>query len=98
MLIKEILERLIKDFNEGSELVALNYAHKKEGRCDEGTLQWNRGSMNITEKYLVDMADKLGVNLIWECKEHDFGFDDWKRVLEYRTVSVSCEDLEKVGA
>lgn len=96
--MEEILERLIEDFNERSELVALNYAQKREGRCNEDTLQWNRGSMNIIEEYLVDMADKLGVNLIWECKEHDFGSDDWKRILEYRTVSVRWEELEKVGA
>lgn len=41
--MKATLEKLVKDFNDYSELVALNYAKKKEGKCDEGTLQWNRG-------------------------------------------------------
>lgn len=43
--MKNILMRLVKDFNEYSELVALNYSKMKEGKCDEGTLQWNRGHL-----------------------------------------------------
>lgn len=96
--MQNILMRLVKDFNEYSELVALNYAKIKEGECDDSTLQWNRGNKNRIEEYLRELADSLGVNLIWECKEHEFGYDDWKRTLEYRTVSISFEDLEKVGA
>lgn len=96
--MKNILMRLVKDFNEYSELVALNYAKIKEGECNEETLQWNRGNKNRIEEYLRELADSLGVNLTWECKEHEFGYDDWKRTLEYMTVSISFEDLEKVGA
>ncbi len=86
--MKNILMRLIKDFNEYSELVALNYSQKKEGECDESTLQWNRGHLCQIEEYLKELADKLEVELVWECREHTFGFDDWKRQLEYRTVSA----------
>lgn len=96
--MKNILMRLVKDFNTYSELVALNYSKQKEGKCDEGTLQWNRGHLNQIEEYLKDLASNLGVTLNWECKEHEFGFDDWKRILEYRTIKISFEDLEKLGA
>lgn len=86
--MKNILSRLVKDFNEYSELVALNYSKKKEGKCDESTLQWNRGHLYQIEEYLKELADKLEVELVWECREHTFGFDDWKRKLEYKTVSA----------
>lgn len=95
---KEIMKRLVEDFNTYSELVALNYAQKKEGKCDEGTLQWNRGNLNRTEEYLKEMATLCGVKICWECREHLFGFDDWQRVLEYRTVGadiwVQIEELK----
>lgn len=96
--MKNILMRLVKDFNDYSELVALNYSKLKEGKCDETTLQWNRGNLNRIEEYLKNAADSTGVTLNWECKEHTFGYDDWKRVLTYRTVEISYEDLEKLGA
>ena len=96
--MREMLMRLVKDFNEYSELVALNYSKMKEGKCDEGTLQWNRGHLYRIEEYLDELAKSLGITLNWECKEHIFGYDDWKRTLEYRTVSISIEDMEKVGA
>lgn len=56
--MKAMLEKLVKDFNDYSELVALNYAKKKEGKCDEGTLQWNRGNMNRIEEYMKGLADR----------------------------------------
>lgn len=97
--MKKILMRLVKDFNEYSELVALNYSKKKEGKCDESTLQWNRGHLYRIEEYLKEVANSLGVTLYWECKEHEFGFDDWKITLEYRTVRISMMELEdKLGA
>lgn len=87
--MKDFILKLVKDFNEYSELVALNYSKKKEGECDESTLQWNRGHLQQIEDYLKYLADSTdGVNLKWECKEHTFGFDDWQRQLEYRTVRV----------
>lgn len=87
--MKDFIMKLVKDFNEYSELVALNYSKMKEGKCDEGTLQWNRGNLNRIEDYLKQLAESTdGVNLKWECKEHTFGYDDWKRQLEYRTVRV----------
>lgn len=96
--MKNILMRLVKDFNEYSELVALNRSKMKEGKCDDSTLQWNIGHLNRIEEYLNDAADSVGITLNWECKEHTFGYDDWKRVLTYRTVNISYEDLEKLGA
>lgn len=84
----EMLQKLIEDFNVYSELVALNYAHKDEGKYDDGTLQWNRGHLHQIEDYLKDLAADMGVGLIWECGEHTFGYDDWKRLLTYRTVRL----------
>lgn len=87
--MKKFIVKLVKDFNTYSELVALNCSKKKEGKCDESTLQWNRGNLNRIEEYLRELADSNpGVHLLWECKEHTFGFDDWQRQLEYRTVRV----------
>lgn len=87
--MKNFIMKLVKDFNDYSELVSLNYAQMKEGKCDEGTLQWNRGNLSRIEDYLKQLAESTdGVNLKWELKEHTFGFDDWKRQLEYRTVRV----------
>lgn len=85
----DIIKRLVSDFNEYSELVALNYAKQAEGKCDEGILQWNRGHLYCIEDYLESLAKGMNVTLTWECKEHSFGFDDWKRTLEYRTVSIA---------
>lgn len=90
---KQMLEKLVSDFNTYSELVALNYSKKEEGECEEGMLQWNRGNLNRIEEYLKEMANLLGVKLYWECREHTFGYDDWKRILEYRTVSVDMQEL-----
>lgn len=89
MEIRTFIMKLVKDFNTYSELVALNYSKKKEGKCDESTLQWNRGNLNRIEEYLRELADSnSSVHLFWECKEHTFGFDNWQRQLEYRTVQV----------
>ena len=92
--MKNILIRLVNDFNSYSELVALNRAQMKEGKCDDSILQWNRGHLNQIEEYLKEFAENARVILTWEFKEHVFGFDDWKRILEYRTVSVD-ESLNK---
>lgn len=87
--MKNFIIKLVKDFNNYSELVALNYAKMKEGKCDDSMLQWNRGNLNRIEEYLNDLSKTVpGVNLKWECKEHTFGYDDWQRQLEYRTVRV----------
>ena len=89
MKMTDLILRLVKDFNEYSKLVALNYEHIKEGKCDDSTLQWNRGNLKRIEEYLKELAESVdGVHLKWECKEHPFGFDDWARQLEYRTVRV----------
>lgn len=93
--MKRLIMRLVEDFNEYSEIVALNYAKMEEGKCNEGTLQWNRGSLSKIEEYLkIFAADTNGVNLKFEFKEHTFGYDDWKRQLEYRTVRIIDTDLE----
>lgn len=83
-----MLRKLTEDFNDYSELVALNYAKKKEGKCDEGTLEWNRGHLNCTEEYMTALADIMGVKLEYKCDIHSFGFGDWKRNLEYKTVQI----------
>ena len=90
---RELIAKLAEDFNNYSELVALNYAKIKEGKCDESTLQWNRGSLNKIEEHLKLLADAFGVKLYFRCDKHSFGFDDWKRELEYRTVMVDYLDL-----
>lgn len=87
--LNAMLARLVDDFNEYSELVALNYAQQKEGWKDgSNTTEWNRGHLAQIEDYMKELAELIGVSLEYECKEHTFGFDDWKRELEYRTVSV----------
>lgn len=86
--MNEMILKLVADFNNYSELVALNYSKQKEGKGDEGTLQWNRGHLDCIEEYLKEMAEDMGVGLVWECNEHTFGFDDWKRQLTYRTVHI----------
>jgi len=91
---REMIGKLVEEFNGYSELVALNYAQIKEGKCDDGTLQWNRGSLNKIEEHLRMFAEMCGVKLYWDCREHIFGFDDWQRVLTYRTVRVDCLELK----
>ena len=88
--MKDFIVRLVNDFNNYSKLVALNYAQLREGRnFDETALQWNRGTLNTIETYLKELADSTeGTHLTWLCEKHTFGFDDWTRVLEYRTVLV----------
>ena len=88
LLITGLITQLVNDFNRYSELVALNYEQKKEGQIDEGTLQWNRGSLDKIEEHLAMIAETAGVSLYWTFGAHDFGFDDWKRVLSYRTVEA----------
>lgn len=89
--MKAILEKLVDDFNNYSELVALNYAQMEEGRCAEEMLQWNRGIMNCIEEYMTELANVMGVKLEYEYGVHSFGFDDWKRYLEYRTARIGKE-------
>ena len=88
LLITGLITKLANDFNRYSELVALNYEQQKEGKIDEGTLQWNRGSLDKIEEHLSMIAEAAGVPLYWTFGAHDFGFDDWKRVLSYRTVEA----------
>ncbi len=93
--MEKILFTLISEFNRYSELVALNYQQIKEGKCDRETLQWNRGGLDKIEDHLNMVADAMGVTLHFECKEHIFGFDDWKRNLEYRTVWADFSTMKK---
>ena len=87
--MKKMLERMIKDFNLYSGMVALSYEWMKEGKCDEGMLQWNKGSMNRIEEYMKELAEALDVKLEYEYVADVFGYDDWKRVLEYRMVRAA---------
>jgi len=86
MTIEALLYKLAEDYNRRSELVALNKEQVKEGKCDDGTLQWNRGLLSGTEEYLELLAEEENAKLTFDCREHDFGFDDWKRKLTYNTV------------
>ena len=86
--LKARINKLVEDFNTYSELVALNYAQRKEKTIDEGCLQWNRGSLNRIEEYLKELADTTGAKLEFSCGVHSFGCGDWARNLEYMTVRV----------
>lgn len=92
MELKQLIRKMIKDFNERSELVEFNYQQMKEEKCDESTLQWNRGNLNQIESYLKYLADAEGITLKWECGKHTFGYDDWRCELEYRTVHCSFDN------
>nr|DAG77267.1 MAG TPA: hypothetical protein [Caudoviricetes sp.] len=75
-----ILNRLVRDYNSYSHLVAVNrYRHH-----EEGTTEWNRGSLNIIRNYLGEFANSRGIELIFTCGVHSHL--DTK--LEYVTVSV----------
>lgn len=87
-MMQAMLQRLVDDFNEYSELVALNYEQKKEGKFDESSLQWNRGHLSQIEEYMKMLAEKMGVGVRFKYKPHIFGQDDWKRTLEYWTVEL----------
>ena len=95
--MEKMLFTLIQEFNNYSKLVALNYEQVKKGKIDRDTLQWNRGGLDKIEDHLKMVADTMGATLQFEIKEHTFGYDDWKRVLEYRTVWVDFSATEKGG-
>ena len=90
---KAFLEELMAQFNDYSEIVALNYQQKKEGKFPEmhmeSTLQWNRGSLNKIEEHLKAYAEMVGVNLVFAYGPHPF-LD--REPLEYRTVHLEGED------
>lgn len=80
------LEKLMADFNDYSELVALNYQQKAE----EGILQWNRGHLYCVEEMLKEFAELNEVNLIFTCGTHPF----LDKELEYRTVHIEGENTQ----
>lgn len=90
---KAFLEDLMAQFNDYSELVALNYQQKKEGKFSEIdmelTLQWNRGSLNKIEEHLEVYAEMIGVDLVFAYGPHPFLN---REPLEYRTVHLEGED------
>lgn len=90
---KAFLEDLMAQFNDYSELVALNYQQKKEGKFSEmdmeSTLQWNRGSLNKIEEHLEVYAEMVGVDLVFAYGPHPFLN---REPLEYRTVHLEGED------
>ena len=90
---KAFLEDLMAQFNDYSELVAVNYQQKKEGKFSEmdmeSTLQWNRGSLNKIEEHLEVYAEMIGVNLVFAYGPHPFLN---REPLEYRTVHLEGED------
>lgn len=72
------------EFNDYSELVALNYQQKAE----EGLLQWNRGHLYCVEENLKAFAELLKINLVFVYGTHPF----LERELEYKTVHLEGED------
>ena len=44
--MNDLIMHLVNDYNTYSELVALNYAHLKEGKLEDSELQWNRGHLS----------------------------------------------------
>lgn len=78
---QEILNRLVRDYNSYSELVALNRYKKHE----EGITEWNRGSLNTIRDYLEEFAKSIGVELTYSRGTHPFL--DYE--LEYTTVSYT---------
>ena len=90
---KAFLEELMAQFNDYSEIVALNYRHKEEGKFSgmdmESILQWNRGSLNKIEELLKAYAKLIEVNLVFAYGPHPFLN---REPLEYRTVHLEGED------
>ena len=90
---KAFLEDLMAQFNDYSEIVALIYRHKEEGKFSgmdmESILQWNRGSLNKIEEHLEVYAEMIGVNLVFAYGPHPFLN---REPLEYRTVHLEGED------
>lgn len=91
MEMKELITQLIEDYNTYSELIALNREHIKEGRGEREILEWNRGQYNYISNLLSKLAADARIKLQYEYGPHPFGFDDWKRTLEYRTVRLISE-------
>lgn len=90
--MKDFIMKMVEDYNEYSELVALNYMHRDKGECGEGILQWNKGHLSQIREYLLQLEGMDGVNLEWKCKEHVSEYDGLKRQLEYTTVRVIFDD------
>ena len=78
------LENLMAEFNDYSELVALNYYK----RAAKDLIEWNRGHLYSTESLMEQFAELNGVNLTFTFGTHPFlDFE-----LEYRTVHLEGED------
>lgn len=56
--MKNFIKQLASEFNSYSQLAALNYEQMKKGKCDEGTLRWNKGNLNRIEDYLKQLEYK----------------------------------------
>ncbi len=59
--MEDLIMKIAAEFNEYSELVALNLEQIKEGKCDEGTHQWHRGRLDCLEDYLKLLASVTSV-------------------------------------
>lgn len=78
------LEKLMADYNDYSEIVALNY----ENGVEEGTLQWNRGSLNKAKEHLEEFAELMKVKLVFTFGTHPF----LDRELSYTTVTMEGQN------
>lgn len=84
-----LLEQMVDDFNHYSRSVALIRAENKE---DEGTLQWNRGSLDRVEDYMEGLANLMGVKLKYKFDVHVYGRGQkWEQELKYGTVEIVKE-------
>ncbi|PNH18653.1 hypothetical protein B6K86_08635 [Lachnospiraceae bacterium] len=83
-----LLEQMVDDFNHYSRSVALSRADDK----DEGTLQWNRGSLDRVEDYMEGLAHLMGVKLKYKFDVHVYGRGEkWEQELKYGTVEIVKE-------
>ena len=78
------LEKLMADYNDYPDLLALN----DEKKVKEATLQWNRGSLNRAQEHLVKFAELMKVKLVFTFGTHPF----LDRELSYTTVTIEGQN------
>ncbi len=85
-MINEMLNHLVKRFNDYSQLVALNYYKNAEN----GTLQWNRGKEDTYEDEARELADKLGRKVNYKMMESKyFAGEPEEFTIEYRAMFIT---------
>ena len=85
-MITDVLHHLVRQFNDYSELVALNY----HCNCEKTTLQWNRGKEDTYEDEARELAQKLGRKVNYELRTSKYRAgepDEFE--IEYRAMYVT---------